>query len=63
MTTQGNPMYNSQPVILIHLLAEPNSNKAYCADFDYYGDNGSSYIGIPRVLCPACARAPRDYSR
>jgi hypothetical protein len=61
MTIRPNPAYQSLPVILVHLVASPDSNIAWCSDREYYGDDGMSYIGVPRAICPACAKAPVEY--
>jgi hypothetical protein len=52
-----NPAFNGQPVILIHLLAKEGDRKAWCTDTDYEPTEDTYRKDIPRVLCPACAKA------
>jgi hypothetical protein len=63
MTTTPDPAYSSQPVILVHLVTSVDSNIAWCSDTPYYSDSGSNYVGVPRVMCPACAKALREYPK
>lgn len=63
MTTTPSPAYRSQPVILVHLVASPDSSVAWCSDEEYWPDNGQQYVGVPRQMCPACAKAPREYPK
>lgn len=59
MTTQASttpPHFNSKPVILVHLLAGTSTRIAWCAPIEYIEDS-ESYPNIPRVMCPACAKA------
>ena len=63
MTIRANPPphYADMPVILIHLVVDSKSNLAYCAPYEYipriYPNGITPYPNIPRVLCPACAKA------
>lgn len=68
MTTHVNPPgYDNEPVILVHLVVEPSDGVgppyAWCAPFPYvpkdYPNGIVPHKNIPRVFCPACARANR----
>ncbi len=62
MTTIPNAGYDGRPVILTHLVVDLNSRLAFCSDQEYWEDLPDSYPGVPRMLCPACAHAPRGYA-
>jgi hypothetical protein len=59
-----NAAYESRPVILVHLVASLDSDVPWCnASHSYIPDDGEDYFGVPRVLCPACAKAPVEYPK
>jgi len=73
-TTPNPPQYNNEPVILIHLTVKPRRipedeilpgiyrnypDKYWCAPYDVVEPSESLYPNIPRVQCPACAKAAK----
>ena len=55
MTTQAKPpQYDNKPVILIHIRVE---GYAWCDDEEYEAEYSKNYVDVPRVICPACAKA------
>jgi hypothetical protein len=62
MTTQRNPpQFDNKPVILVHFKVEAADvgypPMYWCAPYLYIEDTEGSYPKIPRVPCPACAKA------
>lgn len=60
MPNKTPPQYAGQPVILVHLTVDDtHSSVAWCAPYTFILPDPENYPGIPRVLCPACAKAKK----
>lgn len=59
--TESSPQFENKPVILLHLTVDPTDGigpkMLWCSPHVYVPDYAGAYPNIPRVICPACARA------
>lgn len=58
MPTEPEPL-PIRPVILVHLDTAPGAKLTACSGVPFEVDNGTTYLNVPRMLCPGCANATR----
>jgi hypothetical protein len=65
MSTKS-PLFNSEPVIVIHLGTDDTpqgKTLAACTGEEFKPDNSNAYVGIPRVPCVACLKTSKTVER